>query len=364
MSCHRVIVMRLSLLLLLLVACGSALADATAPTRDIAKAQDPAWLKRYEGSFIVSYDHRGFDAVNFPASKLLKSEDDDDRDQKNNRMYRAKALRKAEGEYTRLVYIAPEDRSPLEVMRNYIDLVKQGGGKLRYGCQDMACGGELYGNSHGGGNQGLMEKLYPQNRLQDEAFSNGACATGEDVTEQRYVLATMPDDAGGERTLGIYVYRIDADTYCKALNNRTAVLVVAIEPKARERKMVTVTSDEMARALDAEGRISLYGIYFDFNKSVVKPDSKPTLDQIAKLLKARPKLALDVVGHTDNVGGAAFNQKLSERRANAVVTALVEDNGIDEARLRASGAGLSRPVAGNDTEDGRAKNRRVELVKR
>lgn len=356
--------MRVFACLLLLAFCGAAFADATVPTKDIPDAKDPAWLKRYEGSFIVSYDHRGFDAINFPASRLERSADPEERDAKNNAVFRAKTVVKAEGEYTRLVYVAPEDRSPLEVMRNYIDLVKEAGGKLRYGCQDKACGGDIHGNSHGGGWQGLMEKIYPQNRLKDEAFSNGSCATGGTPAEQRYVVATVPDEAGSDRTLGIYVFTIQADTYCKALNGRTGILVVAIEPKAREKKMVTVTSDEMAKALDAEGRISLYGIYFDTNKSAVKPDSRPTLEQIAKLLKARPKLSLDVVGHTDNVGGAEPNLKLSKRRADAVVTALVEDYGIDEARLAASGAGLGKPVAPNDTEEGRAKNRRVELVKR
>lgn len=341
-----------------------ALADATIPTKDIAGARDPAWLKRYEGSHIVSYEQRRFDAINFPASKLLVDEDSEERDAKNNRIAVAKRKIAAEGLYTRLVYIAPEDRSPLELMRNYIDEIKASGGKLQYGCQDAACGGDLVGNDHGGGTQGLMEKLYPQNRLKDENFSNGNCATSETPTEQRYVLATVPDGSGGERTLAVYTYAIAADLYCKALNGRTGVLVVAIEPKARENKMVAVSADDMAKALAADGRISLYGIHFDFNKSAVKPESKPTLEQIAALLKGQPALKLAVVGHTDNVGGDKYNLGLSERRADAVVAALVEDYGIDAERMQASGAGMGKPVASNDDEAGRAKNRRVELVKR
>ncbi len=127
--------------------------------------------------------------------------------------------------------------------------------------------------------------------------------------------------------------------------------------------MVTVTASEMAKALADDGRISLYGIYFDTDKSSLKPESKPTLDEIAALLKSQPELKLDVVGHTDNVGEADYNLGLSNRRANAVVAALIEDYGIDAARLQASGAGLTRPVASNDDEAGRARNRRVELVK-
>ena len=356
--------MRGFLFILLLIATGSAFADATVPTKDIAGAKDPVWLQRYEGSFIVSYDHRGFDAAVFPASKLIKSEVADDVDAKNNTIFRPKRQREVEGEYTRLVYVAPQDRSPLEVMRNYVELIKGAGGTSRYGCQDTACGGDIKGNDHGGGSQGLMEKIYPQNRMKDEAFSNGACATGGDPGEQRYLLATIPDASGNDLTLAIYPYTIQDDLYCKALNGRTGILVVTVEPKALEKRMVTVTSDEMAKALAAEGHIALYGIYFDTNKSAVKPDSKATLEQIAALLKAQAKLRLGVVGHTDNVGGDLPNQKLSQRRAAAIVTALVEDYGIDESRLEASGAGMSKPVADNGTEQGRAKNRRVELVKR
>lgn len=353
---------RLPALLCLMFAATTAWADATVPTADIDGARDPAWLKRYEGSFIVSYEYRGFDAVKFPASRLVRVPDQTDA--YNNNVHRAETNREVEGEYTRLVYIAPAERSPLEVMRNYLDLVEEGGGKVIYRCTDTDCGGDLNGNDHGGGNQGLIEQIYPQARVKDANFSNGKCASAGVPREQHYSLVTLPDGSGGDRTLGIVSYQIGDPTYCDALHDRTAVLVVAVAPKARERKMVTVTSDEMAKALAADGHIALYGIQFDTNKSSLKPESLDTIAQIAKLLQAQPALKLDVVGHTDNVGDAAANQKLSQRRADAVVTALVEDHGIDEARLAASGEGMGKPVADNGSEEGRAKNRRVELVKR
>ncbi|MDB6164226.1 MAG: hypothetical protein JWL98_1658 [Xanthomonadaceae bacterium] len=355
---------RIALCCLLALLPMAAFADATIPVKDIAAAKDPGWLKRYEGSTIVSYEHRSFDAVDFPDSRLLQAPGDAVYDRYNNRVVEPKRTLPAEGEYTRLVYVAPEDRSPLEVIRNYIDEIKSNGGELQYGCQDEACGGALVGNDHGGGTQGLLEKLYPQARVKDAAFSNGKCATSETPSEQRYILATMPNGAGANATLGIFVYALDADGYCAALNGRTAVLVVAVEPKAREQKMVTVSATDMAKALASDGHIALYGIYFDTNKSAIKPESKATLEQIAQLLKQQPKLALSVVGHTDNVGGADENVKLSRRRADAVVTSLLEDYGIAESRLQAGGAGMTQPVASNADETGRAKNRRVELVKR
>lgn len=354
---------RILLLCLLALFSSACLADATIPTRDIAGAKDPAWLKRYEGSVIVSYEHRSFDAVDFPVSQLHAVPGDNAQDRYNNQVMTAKATHPAEGEYTRLVYIAPEDRSPLELMRNYIDEIKRNGGTLLYGCQDQACGGAMVGNDHGGGTQGLLEKLYPQARVKDAAFSNGRCATTENLAEERYLLATMPTGAG-EATLAVLTYSLDADGYCAALNGRTGVLLIAIQSKAREQKMVTVTASDMAKALASEGHIALYGLYFDTNKSVVKPESRATLDQIARLLKQQPTLAVSVVGHTDNVGAADANLKLSKRRADAVANALVEDYGIDESRLQASGAGMTQPVASNADEGGRAKNRRVELVRR
>ena len=353
---------RLATLLCLMFAATAAWADATEPTADIEGAKDPGWLKRYEGSFIVSHEHRNFDAVKFPASRLLPVADETDA--YNNRVQRAEKLREVEGEYDRLVYLVPAERSPLEVMRNYLDLVEEGGGKVLYRCTDTECGGELNGNDHGGGTQGLLEQIYPQSRVKDENFSNGKCATASSPSEQHYSLVTLPNGDGDDRTLGILTYAIDASTYCDAQDGRTAVLVVAVSPKARERKMVAVSSDDMAKALDADGRIALYGIEFDTGKSTLRAESRETIAQIAKLLTALPELKLDVVGHTDNVGDAASNQKLSQRRADAVVTALVEEHGIDDTRLVARGEGLDKPLADNATEEGRAKNRRVELVKR
>ena len=111
------------------------------------------------------------------------------------------------------------------------------------------------------------------------------------------------------------------------------------------------------------GHVALYGILFDFDRDEVKPESAPTLAEIATLLRNDPALRLAVVGHTDAQGGADYNLDLSRRRADHVVAALVRGHGIDASRLQARGAGAGEPVASNDSEDGRAKNRRVELVR-
>jgi len=124
-----------------------------------------------------------------------------------------------------------------------------------------------------------------------------------------------------------------------------------------------VLAGDMATALEESGSVALYGVYFDTNKAFVKPSSTNTLSEVAALLAANPAMRLEVAGHTDNTGGKAHNLKLSQDRANAVVTALVGQLGIDASRLVAKGYGDTKPVAKNDTAAGKAKNRRVQLKK-
>lgn len=119
----------------------------------------------------------------------------------------------------------------------------------------------------------------------------------------------------------------------------------------------------LGAGIKAEGKIAVYGILFDTGKAEIKPASEPALVEIAKLLKAQPALKLHVVGHTDNVAGLDLNLKLSKARAEAVVQALTGRHGIAAGRLIPHGVGPVAPAASNDAEAGRAKNRRVELVK-
>ncbi len=116
-------------------------------------------------------------------------------------------------------------------------------------------------------------------------------------------------------------------------------------------------------ALAASGRVATQGIYFATGSDDVRPESSPTLKEIGAMLADHPDLQLTIVGHTDNVGDAAANQALSQRRAEAVRQALVSGYGVDAARLTAKGMGAAAPVATNTTAEGRAANRRVELVR-
>lgn len=347
-------------LLLILIPLGAA-ADASLPSQDEPGSRDLPFLKRYENSFIVNYEQKAFDQIRFPLSPLLKVPNRSDG--MNNYFIEAKKSRIVEGRYTRLIYLAPENRSPLEVLRNYIDEIHSIGGKALYGCNGLACGGDLHGNDHGGGTQGLLEKLYPQERLKAPNFSNGNCASTMDVTEQRFAVFRVPTE-NGDMHLGVYIYSVQDDLYCKAFNDRTMAMIIAIEPKAREQKMVTVTAADMQKAIDSTGRIALYGIYFDTNKTDIKSESDVAIEQIAALLKTNAGLKVFIVGHTDNVGNQAANLDLSKRRANAVMSTLANRHDVSNSQMEAAGIGMLSPLASNDDESGRSKNRRVELVKK
>jgi len=124
-----------------------------------------------------------------------------------------------------------------------------------------------------------------------------------------------------------------------------------------------VSAEQIGGALGKDGRVALYGILFDFDKADIKPESDKQLAEMANLLKSSTGLKVFIVGHTDNKGTLAYNTDLSQRRADSVAKALATRFGIAADRLVSKGVGPLSPLAPNDTEDGQAKNRRVELVR-
>ena len=145
----------------------------------------------------------------------------------------------------------------------------------------------------------------------------------------------------------------------QAANSATVYDLTIVEKKAMTQE---VTARDMLDALNRDGFIALY-INFDTAKADIRPDSQSTVDQIAALLKQNPALKVSIEGHTDNTGTPAQNKTLSEQRANAVMAAITKQ-GVVATRMSAVGWGQEKPVADNRTEAGRAKNRRVELVKK
>jgi outer membrane protein OmpA-like peptidoglycan-associated protein len=146
----------------------------------------------------------------------------------------------------------------------------------------------------------------------------------------------------------------------RSYNNFYRLNIVERETMKQE---IVADANAMGEGINNSGHVSVYGIYFDTGKSVLKPESDAAMEQISLLLKSNPSLKLYIVGHTDNTGNIESNMKLSKERADAVSGSLTLKYGIEASRLITYGVASLAPVASNDTEEGKAKNRRVELVK-
>ncbi|MCC7249310.1 MAG: OmpA family protein [Lysobacter sp.] len=205
-----------------------------------------------------------------------------------------------------------------------------------------------------------------------------AALGGKKINDTQYTYEVM-DAAGGRDALektnyaagmipnyphDIYLIRSGGKEYWIDVSTGALPLhgyVVVLEREVMKQSLGLLDAAAMKQAIDKDGRVALY-INFDTDKATLRPDAQPTVAEIGKLLSADPALRLSIEGHTDNTGTATRNQELSTARARSVLGALV-GLGIDPARLQSKGFGQDKPVADNANEDGRAKNRRVELVK-
>jgi outer membrane protein OmpA-like peptidoglycan-associated protein len=334
---------RASLLNTLLALALLLLPGIAAAQPEVPGAKDFPLIKRYEGSRLIGYDNRAFDSIKLLLGKLKMGD---------TGQAAVDAAKEVEGRHTRLLYLAPPGRSSLEVFRNYqSDLAAKGFTVL------WKCAGEeecepTYGT-------GLYHALYPPTKtLQNNELAKVAF----NVPVEPYYLAASLTRPEGDVFVSLYVAKESGAAFPDA-KDRVAVLLDVVEAKPMEAKMVTVDAATMAKDISATGKVAIYGLYFDTDKADLKPESAPSLDEIGKLLKSQPGLKVYIVGHTDNVGGFDYNMSLSQRRAKSVVDRLVQSYGIAADRLHPVGAGLIAPVASNDDEAGRAKNRRVEIVK-
>jgi outer membrane protein OmpA-like peptidoglycan-associated protein len=185
---------------------------------------------------------------------------------------------------------------------------------------------------------------------------------GLKFSNERHRNSTWDEDQ-----FGVYVVRLpDREVWVEAYistypTQQGHYYLTVVERKSLEVKASMLPAEEMKKELDAKGHVALY-INFDFNRADIKPESQPIIDEVTKLLNTNPDLKLAVEGHTDNVGTPNYNRQLSEARARSVVSALTT-RGIGGQRLKSAGYGQDKPIADNGSEEGRAKNRRVELVK-
>lgn len=230
--------------------------------------------------------------------------------------------KKLAGKVRRMRYRNPAGRSSTEIYSNYETALKKAGARVLYSCTGLGC------------------RNWPTPK------------------EQRMV--GMPVAA---TTFGLVVQfqHQKAEMHAVLFVGNAYSWIHVIESKAMDSGLVSVDAAAMEEGVDRDGHINLYGINFDTGKATLRPDSKAAMDEILKLMRKRMTLKLHIVGHTDSTGSLASNLKLSADRSRTVTETLVKE-GIAADRLQAHGVGPLAPVASNATEEGRAKNRRVDLV--
>lgn len=297
---------------MLLLACPASFAG------DVAGSADIKDLGRFAGSQIIEYQTQNYGKTVLATGPVTRKADIQNTSQA------------VEGELTRIVYRVPAGSSALEVFRNFEARI------AKAGYSTLFSGGPDQINAY------QFKYKHPVELLREYALGDKLwylSAVKNAASGQVYVSVLVSPHASGELRVG----------------------VIRAVTKAMENRMVDAKA--MQSAIADKGKVALYGIYFDTDSAKLQPTSKPTLEQIAALMHNAPKLAIIVVGHTDNQGGYEYNMKLSRQRAQAVATALTSDYGIAKARIRHAGVGYLAPAASNASEAGRALNRRVELVK-
>jgi outer membrane protein OmpA-like peptidoglycan-associated protein len=255
-----------------------------------------------------------------------------------------------QGQVTRIFYTYNgTDKTHREIWVNYLDALKQADFKiLGAGAPTLRSENNLVGSRKWLGYALHMNPLNSKNadvaRLLQGSSSQGGSAA---------IVATKQRAAG---VVYVVIY-LEQDT-----QERIGTLIDIIEVGAAETGLVAVDAEAIGEDISEYGRVVLDGILFEFDKARLKPESKQALDAIAAYIKAHPKLQFYVVGHTDSKGSYAYNKKLSADRAYAVVNALTTVYKISSARIVPYGVGPLVPIFSNNTDDGRNKNRRVELV--
>jgi outer membrane protein OmpA-like peptidoglycan-associated protein len=299
----------LSLFAAILLAASPVVANWSDPND---KAQEYRLLKFYPRAHVTSYEVKNFDSAKMLIAYKTEGEN-------------PAVLDDVEGKVVRYEYEHEPTTSVLEILRNHENLLK-------------AKGFETIISGHA--------DKYPALNLNTEDM----------VGYWRW-------EEPGQGMIWVALRAYYNGGHDAPQSNLTIVETKAMRQTLEANAATEAKPASMADALKESGRIAVYGITFDFNKATIRPEASPVLDKVRAMLGDDATLQLVIEGHTDSVGQPTYNQKLSTDRAESVRAWLIA-HGIDAARLSAQGFGDAKPVADNATEDGRSKNRRVELARR
>ncbi len=304
---------------------------------DVSGGRDPEGLKRYENSELIAYRQPKVDEFTLPLGRPIKMGD----------VPKYEKSESLVGRVSRYAYLAPEGVTAAALFLNYKSEFEAMGLETLYTKKPGERGwfGVTFNQQSA---EDKLAHILAYNQAEERVFVGKT--TAETPTYYYLFVTTYKD---GQR--GIHDKKVQKGSALAYLQ--------VIAPEKIQQKMVFVDAAKMASELASQGRVALYGLYFDTAKDTLREDSLSTVEEIAKLLKEHPELKVRLVGHTDNEGQPDYNLDLSRRRAAKVAKALTGSQGILAERLDSFGCGLYAPIASNDSAEGKAKNRRVELVK-
>ncbi|TVR44592.1 MAG: OmpA family protein [Rhodobacteraceae bacterium] len=298
---------------------------------DIDDAYDHPQIERVAGSRIVYFNRIEYDRLSIPTGPHAG----------DGGFESSETL---EGEVLKLSYLFENpDISPLQIKRNYLDALEARGFDI------------LYADSHDALSSNAGRSFYRDSGIFSRSARN-CCrlATRSSSRDLRYIAAQSAD---GSVLVGIAAFNERRDP-----GAAVEIAVVTSAEMGTEMDHQPLTVSEMETGLIEEGRVAVQDILFEFDSASILPESSDALGTVATLMSDASDLALLVVGHTDNSGSYDYNLSLSMARAQAVVDYLTGQHGIASDRLQAAGAGMMAPISTNRTDEGRALNRRVELV--
>ncbi len=304
--------------------------------QDAPGSKDHPLITRYPGSEIKYYEEQNFIPYAIATGPVTGYKKID-------------KWKNIEGKRTRIYYTLKGATTLSEVYGNYMQAMQNSGFTfLAKGIDDKNNVGKEVGGS------GFLNVFYEKNPF--PASEDISLLKGSSTSGGTCYLAGHLEKNGGNAYIVLSGKQYHA--------NEKLFMLDVIEMEGMKNDLVKVNASEMQKGIKANGKIALYGIHFDFDKAIIRPESVPALAEIAKLLTSDSKLNLYVVGHTDMKGSYEHNMTLSKERADAILNELVKKYNIAANRLTAQGLGPLAPVSTNETEDGRKLNRRVELVAR
>ncbi len=278
-----------------------------------AEFPDHPLISRYPGSLLPRMEVSDFDTYRLIVEPTLERS--------------SVIARDIEGKITYLAYRNPSDRSEHEIYTNYVTALKEAGLEVLFECRGRGGCGQYSGS-------------------QWNKFNGMRNIPNDDA---RYLAGRLATPDG---------------TAFIALNvQRRNTQIVIVETNEMDIGLVRVDAEALGDDLDKYGHVTVPGIFFDHDSDTLTPESEPALAEMTRLLTLRGDLSVWIVGHTDWTGDFDHNMDLSRRRARSVMAVLIR-RGISALRLSAAGAGPLAPAAPNTSDDGRAANRRVELVRR